>query len=159
MIKTLQIVGLVLLSVLVLAFIVFLVVRAYYGWQTSRMSEYGEFAEDMLPSPAPEGQYSGTATVSSGSWQGKKFDSAASTGVNRFTEGDRYVFTTSTAKSLTDSSQQVLRIDYNQSSNPWWLRLVTDEVVQTAPNQLLGKIQINAIPSLPFTVGYFRLSK
>lgn len=157
--KTLQIIGLVLLSVLVLAFIVFLVVRAYYSWQTSHTTEYGEFAKSTLPSPAPEGQYSGKATVSSGSWQGKRFDSSESTGINRFTEGDRYAFTTSIAKSLTDATQQVLRIDYNQPDNPWWLRLVTDEVVQTGPNQLLGKIQINVIPTLPFTVGYFRLSK
>ncbi|MBI2798585.1 hypothetical protein HYX70_04865 [Candidatus Saccharibacteria bacterium] len=157
--KTLEIIGLIALSLLVLLFVAFLLVRAYYGWRTSQMPEHSQFASGTAPTELPNGSYKGTATVSQGSWQGKKFDSATAAGINVFAEGDKYEFKMSSAKGLTDPDKQVLKIDYNLPSNPWWLRLVVDEVVQTGPNELLGKIQINAIPSLPFTVGYFKLQK
>lgn len=145
--------------VAIIAVIVLIVlgVVGYFNYQANRQPEQAEFNKGAT-SPLPNGPYNGTATVAMGSWLGKQFDEAKKIGVNRFADGNRYEFATSVAHSLTDS-QEVIKIDYNQPSNHWWLRLVTDEIVQVAPNEYLGKIQVTLVPGLPFTYGYFRLKK
>lgn len=146
------VVAVVLVVVLLIAGIV-----GYYNYQANKRPEQQEFSAGSA-GQYPSGPYNGTATVGIGSWLGKSFNAAAKTGINRFSDGNRYAFTTYAGQGLTDN-QAVIKIDYNQNSNPWWLRLVTDEIVQVGPNEYLGKIQIHAIPGLTLTYGYFRLKQ
>lgn len=156
--KVLKVIGIIALILLVVLALVFLAARLYFSYRTSRRPEFGRFAQSPAPTELPNGSYIGHAG-SQGNWLGKSFDAQASTGINRFSNGERYRFHMYLGHSLTNRSQPVLVIDYNEAGNPWWLRLVVDEVVSTGPGQLLGKIQINVVPRLPFTVGYFTLQK
>jgi hypothetical protein len=110
-----------------------------------------------------EGEYRGYVSGYSGSWQGKVFNQATSRGVNRFQEGtsvvDNYPFKISVGKGVPDPELDVIKIDYNQPGNPWWLRFVLDEIVGIAPNTYLGKIHLVFSPRISFTVGYFTLEK
>ena len=150
-IPILIIVGIILLLVLIVAGVV-----GYYNYRASQAPEQIEFKKGNT-SKFPDGSYNGKAMVDIGSWRGKSFDAINKTGINRFADGNRYKFTTFIGKGLTDD-QDVIKIDYNQPSNPWWLRLVTDEIVQVAPNEYIGKIQIVVVPGLPITFGLFRLN-
>lgn len=152
MIIVVGIVVIILVLILISAGIV-----GYFNFQASRRPEQTEFS-DGTATQFPSGLYNGTATIGIGSWLGKQFDAAAKTGINRFSDGNRYTFTTYTGLGLTDN-QTVIKIDYNQSANPWWLRLVTDEIVQVGSNEYLGKIQVHLIPGITLTYGYFRLKK
>jgi hypothetical protein len=128
--------------------------------QSDKMAQNAEFARGTIPTNLPDGKYDGSATVSMGSWVGKVFDAAAATGKNRFLDGsERYPFEVSKSTSVRDGKKAVLKINYNIAGNPLWLRTVTDEIVEVSPNTYLGKIQIQIIPGLPFTAGYFTLKQ
>lgn len=146
------IVAIVVVLVLIVAGIV-----GYFNFQANQRPEQAQFNKGTT-SQNPDGAFNGSATVAIGGWRGKEFNAAAKTGINRFLDGNRYEFSTYIAKSLTDN-QEVIKIDYDQVSNPWWLRTVTDEIVQVGPNKYLGKIQIHPIPGVTLTYGYFRLEK
>lgn len=155
--KAAKIVGLSLLALVVLLFIVFLIIRAYYNHKASQLPESEVFAAGSPPDPSPNGFWAGTASVNQGSWQGKRFDAGSNSGMNVFTGEDRYNFHSYAGMGLTDKNLQVLKIDYNQAGNPWWLKFIVDEVVQIDPGQMQGKIQLKLIPGLPVTLGYFNL--
>jgi hypothetical protein len=148
---------LIVLAIIVIITLLIVGVVGYYNYRANKMPEQTEFNQGKIKQ-YPDGVYNGTATVSIGSWLGKQFNAEAKTGINRFTDGGRYSFTISLDQSLTDN-REVFVIDYNQPSNPWWLRVVKDEIVQVGPNEFLGKIQIHPIPGLTLTYGYFRLKK
>lgn len=57
------------------------------------------------------------------------------------------------------SSKDVLKIDYAIPANPFWLRFILDEIVETEPGKLLGKVHIHLLPDLNFTLGFFTLEK
>lgn len=111
--------------------------------------------------PSPNGFYKGNEQTGIGkSWQGKVFNQKEQTGINRFTDGEQFVFTTYRAKGLRDKNTEVLRIDYNQKENPWWLRwFIVDEIVEVKPDKYLGKVHLKLIPGMPFTLMYFELGK
>ena len=148
------------LSVLLAALILTSLAAGMY--QTRKMERdprHAIFRSGKLPSPPPDGFYKGTEFTGRGkSWQGKVFDRAASTGINQFTDGQRYRFKTYAAQGLRDKDKTVFRIDYNQPGNPWWLRFIVDEIVQIAPGQYQGKVHLQVIPGLPFTISYFELA-
>jgi len=152
-----NIIIIILVAILILVLIIG-IVMGYFNYSANHRSEQAEFNNGTVSRELPNGLYNGSATIAIGSWLGKSFDGAAKTGVNRFADGERYTFSMYGGKGLTDS-REVIKIDYNQPSNPWWLKFVTDEIVQVAPNEYLGKIQVNVLPGLPMTYGYFRLSK
>ena len=156
--KTMLIV-MIILGVLLVIVLVVAGVIGYYNYQADKMPEHAEFAKGTVPAQMPDGPYNGSATVNIGTWRGKQFDRAAKTGINRFSDGNSYEFTTYVGKGLRDPNEEVVKIDYNQPSNPWWLRLVTDEIVQVGPNEFLGKIHISPLPGVTVTYGYFRLKK
>ena len=110
----------------------------------------------------PNGFYSGSVMGPTVSWQGKRFNGANKTGVNVFADGastrDKYPFTFTRLEGSHDP-MTVIAIDYNLSDNPWWLRPVLDEIVEVAPGKYLGKLELRLIPSYPFTLTFFRLSK
>lgn len=150
-----KILGLILIILLIL-FVRELVRTA----RVQRSPETIRFRGGILPVPAPEGFYAGSQDLSRNTaWKGKKFFSASATGINIFGEEERYPFRTYTALGLKDPETEVLKIDYNISLNPLWLRPVLDEIVQVAPDEYLGKVHYRLIPGLPFTLGYFHLKK
>jgi len=109
------------------------------------------------------GAYRGTARIPTFGWKGKKFIMATQTGINLFEKNgavrEVYPFRTWTGKGLTDHDTDVLKIDYNLPTNPFWLRWVLDELVEVAPGKYLGKAMVKIIPGLPFTVVFFRLER
>jgi hypothetical protein len=131
----------------------------YQTHKVERAANQAKFRGGRLPSPLPDGPYKGNAFTGLGkNWQGKVFDRNKNVGINQFADGQRYSFRTYAAPGLRDQDIQVLRIDYNQSGNPLWLRFVVDEIVQTTPGHYLGKIHVKIIPGLPFSLGYFELT-
>ena len=107
-----------------------------------------------------EGFYQGRLAGLSLPWRGKFFNKES--GLNRFHvfgQRDLFEFKISQGPGLTDPTVTVLKIDYNIPENPFWLRLILDELVQIGPDNYLGKAHLRLISSLPFTVVYFRLSK
>jgi hypothetical protein len=150
----------VVVVVLVLASIVLGIART---WQEEHSENQKLFSSGSAPNPMPDGFYSGSVPGHTFSWQGKKFFAASSTGINVFTSGstteEKYPFVTSIGKGVRDTTRDVLKIDYDIPSNPFWLRPILDEILQIAPGQYLGKLQLRIIPGFPFTLGYFELKK
>ena len=146
---------------LVLAAMLLCVART---WQMEHSPRQALFEKGIIPNPLPDGMYQGSVPGHTFSWLGKKFNAADSTGINVFSDAmggqtTKYPFKTSVGKGVHDANLDVLKIDYNIPDNPLWLRLVLDEVVQTGPDQYLGKLQFRIIPGYPFTLSYFELKK
>ncbi len=117
------------------------------------------FLSGKIPNPLPDGFYKGSLRKLKTSWQGKKFDAKNSTGINLISGKELYPFKTYIAKGLADKNLDVLKIDYDIPGNPFWLRFILDEIVETSPNHCLGKVHIKLIPGLPITLGFFQLEK
>ncbi len=117
-----------------------------------------EFANGKVPSPLPNGFYKGSVSFKT-SWQGKKFNAKNSTGINLINDQEKYPFKTYIGKGIADRNLDVLKIDYNIPQNPWYLRFILDEIVETSPGHYLGKVHIKLFPSLGLTLGFFRLEK
>ncbi len=133
-------------------------------WQMGHSADQKRFLAATAPAPAPDGSYAGTVASPHVSWLGKKFNAADSSGINVFdtsngTKVERYPFATSSGKGLTDRDLNVLKIDYNVSANPFWLRPILDEIVQIGPDHYLGKMQARVIPGYPFTLAFFELTR
>ncbi len=153
-------IGIWLAAFLVLVVLVGIAAGLYQTRKVEHSADQAKFRSGTVPEPLPDGFYQGNAFTGLGkNWQGKVFDRAKATGINQFAEGQRFTFTTYPAAGLRDHDRQVLRINYNQPGNPWWLHFVTDEIVQTQPGHYLGKIHIRPLPGLVFTLGYFELSQ
>lgn len=121
-----------------------------------------DFLKGAIPTQLPDGLYQGSSPGYKGSWKGKKFNSTDHTGINIFeSNGQRteeFSFKTYVAKGLADKAIDVIKIDYNISGNPIWLRMILDEVVETKPGVLLGKLHIHIGP-FSYALGYFTLQK
>jgi len=150
------------MNLLIFLVVAFLLAGLLRTWQMDQSGKQKEFAAGTLPHPLPDGLHAGTVDGYAGSWKGKIFDRDAQTGINLFGEDGkdkRYPFQTYASKGLRDPTVSVLRIDYDAPKNPFWVRMVLDEIVQTGPDAYLGKVHVRALPGIPFTVGYFRLKK
>jgi len=117
-----------------------------------------------FPEPLPDGFYKGKVPVVTTQWRGKTFNDESGTGFNNFTlingvKIEKYPFRTYRSKAVGYSDVAVLKIDYDVPSNPWWLRLMVDEIVQTSPDHYLGKLHLRILPFFPFTIEYFNLEK
>jgi hypothetical protein len=143
------------------------------------------FLKGRLPSPPPEGFYKGIAHLLGGGpvpWLGKSFEGAEDRGYNIFTpkgasilkilspmykrfnvntEGntDAYYFQTSTGKGLKDENTEVFKLNYNSPENPFPIRIILDEMVQTGPNEFLGKVHVKVFPGYYATIGFFGLER
>lgn len=152
--KLMLIILYILIAVIVITFLGFEV----RSWQVNRDARNKIFAAGTVPAPLPDGFFKGHVNGYRGTWIGKTFD-ASGNGINNFSDGNKlYPFKFYPGPGLTDKSLTVLKIDYNQQQNSWWVRHIVDEVVQTAPGQLLGKIQARWL-GLTFSIGYFTLQK
>ncbi len=142
--------------------LLFIVVGFLRTWQMEHGDNQKLFLKGTVPSPVLSGFYEGVVPGHKFSWVGKKFDDSNNAGINVFDNGSsaqiyKYPFVTSLGKGVKDESLDVLKIDYDISGNPFWLRFVLDEVVETAPGQYLGKLQVRFIWKFPFTLGFFTL--
>ncbi len=109
----------------------------------------------------PNGLYAGSVEGTPVSWKGKKFDAVTHTGINLFssstgTSTEKYPFVFSVGKGTHDPIQ-VIRIDYNLPANPFWLRPILDEIVEVAPGEYLGKLQLRMFPGYSNTLTFFHL--
>lgn len=144
-----------------------------------------EFTAGSLPQAPPEGFYTGSAYLLGGGpvpWLGKSFESANSLGFNIFTpqgaallkilmpfyklfrknkEGntDAFFFKTRTGPALKDGALNVIKLDYDSTENPFLIRIILDEIVETAPGEYLGKVHLKFFPGLYSTIGFFGLKK
>ena len=120
------------------------------------------FRQGTAETTGLDGRYKGSAPVM-GSWVGKKIINNGTQGINVFEENgttsEQYPFAVSVTKGLRDRQMDIIRLEYNQPENPWWLRLITDEMVVVGPNIYLGKVHVRVIPGIPFTAGFFTLEK
>jgi hypothetical protein len=145
----------VIISCVLLGFALLLITGGLlWSFRAERRSENQQFQAGKLPSAALDGFYKGN-TQAKTNWRGKKFDDATKTGINIFGNSERYTFAFYPAKSL-HGGKQVLKIDYNQAGNPWWLKLIVDELVEIAPGNHQGKVYVRIGP-LSFTLTYFEL--
>lgn len=155
-----KIVGLSLIVVVLLGFVFIGLLGTRKTQQIESSPKQKLFLSGKIPDPSPDGFYKGNAFTGFGKdWQGKVFDASKNSGINKFADGKRYVFKTYEAKGLRDKNLKVLRIDYSQPGNPWWLKFIVDEIVETSPGHYLGKMHLNVIPGMPFTLTYFELTK
>ncbi len=131
-------------------------------WQMENSNRQSVFLKGTVPSILPDGLYSGTVPSHKVSWLGKKFDPSTSSGINVFSENgtttEMYPFKFSSSKGLRDRNLDVIKINYDEPTNPFWLRFVVDEIVEITPNQYLGKLHIS-IYGFTFTLAYFELKK
>ena len=126
-----------IIRLLILVIFLGVVFGLYLTWKVEHSPEQALFLAGTLPNPPPEGLYNGSVPGHTVSWLGKKFDSSDGTGINVFDDGkggklDQYPFVTSVGKGMRDSDLNVFKIDYNTKANPFWLRFILDEIVQTA---------------------------
>ncbi len=148
---------------LVLGLVVLALALGFFRtWQVENSDDAKLFASSSAPTVKLDGFYKGS--VSSPvkiTWAGKKFSAASSTGINIFDDGsgstsEKYPFT------LIDGNhdgKKVLDINYDRPENPFWVRPILDELVQTEKGTYLGKLTLRVVPSYPFSLGFFRLSK
>ena len=133
------------------------------NWQMERSPSQKIFESGKVPDPLPDGLYQGSVPGHQVSWLGKKFNQASSTGINVFQNGttttEEYPFLTLVGSGVRDIAKQVFKIDYNIHSNPFWLRFILDEIVETEPGHYLGKLHLTIVPEYPFTLGFFELKK
>ncbi len=133
----------------------------YRTWRSEKSSNQAVFTSGSATLPA-EGFYRGTVTGYTGSWQGKNFYDDGG-GENVFAEAartaTRYPFRLATGHGLRDKNLAVVILDYNQPSNPWWLKFIVDEIVATGPTTYLGKVHVRIAPKLVLTLGFFALER
>lgn len=145
--------------IIITALIILLLLLALFRtWQTQNSLNQKLFLSGKVPNPLPNGSYKGSVGNIKVGWQGKKFDASSSSGINLISGKEQYPFKTYVGKGLADNID-VLKIDYNLPQNPFWLRFILDEIVEVERGKYLGKVHLNLIPGLPFSLGYFRLEK
>ncbi len=147
----------ILIALIIIIILLPVILGVYRNWTVQNSPNQKIFLSGKSPNPIPNGLYKGSVNFKT-SWQGKKFDPTNSSGINIIDGKDRYPFKTYTGKGLRDNIE-VLKIDYNITQNPFWLRFILDEIVETSPGKYLGKVHIKLIPGLSFSLGYFRLEK
>lgn len=144
-----------------------------------------KFVTGKLPDPAPSGFYRGSAYLLGNRpvpWMGKSFEQENDLGFNTFTprgakllkimtpfyklfrvnvdgNTDAYYFKTATGGGFKDKDIETFKLDYDSRENPFLIRIILDEIVETAPDEYLGKVHMKVFPGYYSTIGYFGLKK
>lgn len=144
-----------------------------------------EFLAGKLPATAPDGFYRGSAYLLGGGpvpWLGKSFEKENNRGFNIFTpvgatllklltpfyrlfrknsdgNTDAYYFATSTGRGFKDTEIETFKLDYDSPENPFLIRIILDEIVETGPNEYLGKVHLKVYPGYYATIGFFGLKR
>jgi hypothetical protein len=122
------------------------------------------FLAGTVPDDLPDGVYNGEFPMAI-QWKGKRFDAKRGTGVNLFRDGiqavhEDLIFVMDVGPSLIEREDfQVIKIDYDLAENPWWVRLVVDEIVLVEPGRYLGKVHVKLLPGVRVAVGFFELQQ
>lgn len=158
---------------------------ALLTYAVGRNSRQRDFVAGKLPHPEPEGFYRGTAYLLGNRrvpWLGKSFEAANNIGFNIFTpkgtsllkvmtpfykrfrknadgNTDAYYFKTSTSRGFRDKDIDTFKLDYDSRENPFLIRIILDEIVETAPEEYLGKVHMKVFPGYFATIGFFGLRK
>ncbi len=148
-----------IISFALLLAVIFVGYMFFHTYRAENSESQKLFLTGKFPSPLPDGFYKGTTEISQKGWEGKTFFSTRSTGINTFQGEQKFPFVTSQGKGLTDPELEVVKIDYKNGKNPFWVAPVLDEIVQVAPGKYVGKIHYRLIPGFPFVLGYFQLEK
>ncbi len=155
-------------KIIILTVLIVLAIGLFIGivrtWQTQKSPLQKEFIRGKIPRPLPNELFKGRLpSKTKTTWQGKKFNQRESRGVNVFLENGKHIesypFKTYIGKGLVDKQTDVFKIDYNLKENDWWVRGILDEVTETKPGHLLGKLHYRLFPGLSFSLGYFILQK
>ncbi|MEQ1604891.1 MAG: hypothetical protein ABL999_08480 [Pyrinomonadaceae bacterium] len=143
------------------------------------------FLAGVVPTSQPDGFYNGSAyLLGSGPvpWLGKSFETANERGFNTFTPAgatllklltpfyklfrvnsdgntDAYYFKTSVSAGFKDTSISTFKLDYDSPENPFLIRIILDEIVETSPDEFLGKVHLKVFPRYYATIGFFGLKK
>ncbi len=152
---------LIVITLILVGLSLVFIVATYFTFKTQTSPFQKQFLAGSVPDKLPEGLYRGNVPGHTFTWQGKKFGKDGS-GINVFKNdgklSDKYPFKFYKSKGLQDDIS-VIKIDYNLSENPIWLRFIVDEFVQTSPNKYLGKLHVQIFPGLSAALGYFKLEK
>ena len=144
-----------ILKILVLLFAGGLVLT----WRTQTSDQQTAFLAGKAFAVMPDGFWKGSADFPVGSWQGKRFNGPAATGLNVFSKNgtttESIPFVMKNGPALWDKNITVTQFDYNLPENPFYLRPAIDEVVEVAPGKLLGKIHYRLFPGFSVALGYF----
>ena len=101
------------------------------------------------------GFYKGSTGYKS-NWLGKTFFASKNSGINNFKENGKVV---TKYPFKTYIKKEKLMLDYNLKENPWWLRKIIDEVVETKPNKFKGVMKIKIISGTLLPIAKFRLER
>lgn len=160
----------------------FWILLTYFSGSSSWQAK---FVAGKLPNSPPDGFYTGTAYLLGGRpvpWLGKSFEANNNRGFNIFTptgasllkvmtpfyrlfrqntdgNTDAYYFKTSTSQGFKDKGIDTFKLDYDSPENPFLIRIILDEIVETAPDEYLGKVHMKVFPGYYATIGYFGLRK
>jgi len=154
------------MEILLSLFIIVIVIYLLGITRTNKVHgapEQSEFLSGTIPHRLPDGFYTGSVKYFQTPWLGKEFDRKKSMGINHFhwrgKTAKEYPFKFTVEKGLQDKEKEVIRIDYNLPKNPFWIRMIVDEIVETEPHHFLGKVHLRLPKKLIFSLGYFRLEK
>lgn len=170
------------LAAVILIWLAFFTLLNYISGQSHRQAK---FVGGKLPDSPPSGFYKGTAYLLGGRpvpWLGKSFEANNNRGFNIFAptgasllkvmtpfyklfrqnadgNTDAYYFKTSTSQGFKDKGIDTFKLDYDSPENPFLIRIILDEIVETAPDEYLGKVHMKVFPGYYATIGYFGLRK
>lgn len=89
-------------------------------------------------------------------WKGKAFSAHSDTvgeGINRTVIGERYRFDLRIEQSVIDGAPCVL-LDYDRRDNPWFIRIIRDELRMVAPGLWMGPAILNGTRLLHFACSH-----
>ena len=141
--------------------ILFFLLGILRTWQTQHSKNQKRFLSGTVAEP--DGMFKGVLRGYTGPWRGKRFLKKEKTGMNVFSVGSHkielYPFEIRIDKGYIDKEIQTIKLDYNLPKNPWWLRLILDEIVTIEKDAYIGKVHFRIIPGFSFALGYFELKK
>jgi len=154
-----------LVKLCLLAAVVVVIGLSFIHYRTQHSPYQARFLTGTVPVTAqlPDGVYDGTFSFVDTAWKGKTFDRKHDTGMNLIQDQaavtEKFPFKTILASGLVDTQHEVIKIDYDLPQNPFWLRMILDEIVLEQRDHYVGKIHIRLAPGLSVAIGYFELTK
>ena len=174
-----------LIASLVIASVVWLGFWMLVSFLVAQSERQKQFVAASAPTEPPDGFYRGLAYLLGNRpvpWLGKSFERENQKGFNIFTpqgasmlkimtplyklfrkntdgNTDAYYFETSTGQGFKDKQIDTFKLDYDSGENPFLIRIILDEIVETAPQEYLGKVHMKVFPGYYATIGYFGLQK
>lgn len=174
----------ILISVAI-AFLVWLGFWMLVTFFVGQSARQAQFIAATAPDDPPSGFYKGSAYLLGKRpvpWLGKSFERESQKGFNIFTptgasllnvltplyklfkvntdgNTDAYYFKTSTGPGFRDKAVNVFKLDYDSVENPFLIRIILDEMVETGPDEFLGKVHMKVFPGYYATIGFFGLRK